>query len=107
MALFEELVYDEDGQLLNASLMDYGLPRSTDMPPIEIIHRETPSDRNPLGIKGVGEAGAIPVPAAVLSAVGAALRPLGAEIREVPLTPGRVLAALDRAADRVPEAGAA
>ncbi|HEU4673639.1 MAG TPA: molybdopterin cofactor-binding domain-containing protein, partial [Candidatus Limnocylindrales bacterium] len=105
MALFEELVYDADGQLLNASLMDYGLPRATDMPPIEIIHRETPSDRNPLGIKGVGEAGAIPVPAAVVSAVGAALRPLGAQIRDVPLTPARVLAALDAAAERTGDGG--
>jgi carbon-monoxide dehydrogenase large subunit len=107
MALFEELIYDEDGQLLNASLMDYGLPRSTDMPPVEIHHRETPSDRNPLGIKGVGEAGAIPVAAAVVSAVGAALRPLGAEIRAVPVTPARVLDALDAARARPVQAAGA
>jgi carbon-monoxide dehydrogenase large subunit len=100
MALFEELVYDDDGQLLNGSLMDYGIPRATDMPPIEVHHRETPSDRNPLGIKGVGEAGAIPVPAAVISAVGAALRTVGAELRSVPATPARVLDALDAASAR-------
>ncbi|HET7026227.1 MAG TPA: xanthine dehydrogenase family protein molybdopterin-binding subunit [Candidatus Limnocylindrales bacterium] len=100
MALFEELVYDDDGQLLNGSLMDYGIPRATDMPPIEVHHRETPSDRNPLGIKGVGEAGAIPVPAAVISAVGAALRTVGAELRTVPVTPARVLDALDAASAR-------
>jgi aerobic carbon-monoxide dehydrogenase large subunit len=100
MALFEELIYDDEGQLQNGSLMDYGMPRATDMPPIEIHHRETPSDRNPLGIKGVGEAGAIPVAAAVISAVGSALRAVGAELREVPVTPGRVLDALDAATAR-------
>lgn len=102
MAFFEELKYDGDGQLLNGSLMDYGLPRATDMPPIEIHHLETPSDRNPLGIKGVGEAGAIPVPAAVISAVGDALRGVGATLRDVPLTPERVLDALDSTTRKQP-----
>jgi carbon-monoxide dehydrogenase large subunit len=96
-ALFEELIYDEAGQLLNGTLADYGLPRATDMPPVTIIHRETPSTRNPLGIKGVGEAGAIPVPAAVSSAVSDALRALGVDRIEVPVTPARVLDALDAA----------
>jgi carbon-monoxide dehydrogenase large subunit len=90
-ALFEELVYDEMGQLVNGSLADYGMPRSTDMPPIVILHRATPSERNPLGIKGVGEAGAIPVAAVIVSAVGDALRPLGVDIATCPLTPARVL----------------
>jgi carbon-monoxide dehydrogenase large subunit len=102
MALFEELRYDESGQLQNGSLMDYGIPRATDMPPVTITHRETPSERNPLGIKGVGEAGAIPVPATVVSAVGDALRVIGAEIRAVPLTPDRVLNALDGATGQLP-----
>lgn len=90
-ALFEELVYDEMGQLVNGSLADYGMPRSTDMPPIVILHRETPSERNPLGIKGVGEGGAVPVAAVIVSAVGDALRPLGVDISTCPLTPARVL----------------
>lgn len=97
-ALLEELVYDESGQLLNGTLADYGMPRATDMPEVVVLHRETPSTRNPLGIKGVGEAGAIPVPAALVSAVGDALRDLGIERVECPLTPARVLEALDAAA---------
>jgi carbon-monoxide dehydrogenase large subunit len=96
-ALFEELVYDDSGQLQNGSLMDYGLPRATDMPLVEIHHRETPSERNPLGIKGVGEAGAIPVAAAVVGAVTDALRPLGVEILTCPLPPGKLLALIERA----------
>ena len=59
-AFYEQLVYDEQGQLLNASFMDYLLPTATDVPPIETAHRETPSPFNPLGLKGVGEAGCIP-----------------------------------------------
>jgi carbon-monoxide dehydrogenase large subunit len=99
-ALFEELVYDEMGQLVNGSLADYGMPRSTDMPPIVILHRATPSERNPLGIKGVGEAGAIPVAAVIVSAVGDALRPLGVDIATCPLTPARVLEQLAAARSR-------
>jgi len=100
-ALFEELIYDESGQLVNGTLADYGLPRSTDMPPVAVLHRETPSTRNPLGIKGVGEAGAIPVPAVMASAVGDALRTLGVERVAVPLTPSRILAAIDAATGSV------
>ena len=59
-AFYEQLVYDEQGQLLNASFMDYLLPTATDVPPIETAHRETPSPFNPVGLKGVGEAGCIP-----------------------------------------------
>ncbi len=59
-AFYEQLVYDEQGQLLNASFMDYLLPTATDVPPIETAHRETPSPFNPIGLKGVGEAGCIP-----------------------------------------------
>ncbi len=90
-SFYEQLVYDENGQLLNASFMDYLLPRSTDMPPrIEIGHLETPSPLNPMGSKGVGEAGALPVPAAFAQAVENALADYGIEILETPLSPNRL-----------------
>ena len=90
-SFYEQLVYDENGQLLNASFMDYLLPRSTDMPPrIEIGHLETPSPLNPMGSKGVGEAGALPVPAAFAQAVEDALANYGIEILEIPLSPNRL-----------------
>ena len=72
-AFYEQLVYDEQGQLLNASFMDYLLPTATDVPPIETAHRETPSPFNPLGLKGVGEAGCIPTGAVFAQAVEDAL----------------------------------
>jgi carbon-monoxide dehydrogenase large subunit len=86
-ALLEELVYDEDGQLLTGSFMDYLLPRSTGLPAIEVLHLETPSRRNPLGIKGVGEAGTIGPPAAIAGAVEDALAPFGARVTRCPLPP--------------------
>lgn len=87
-AFYEKMVYDENGQLLNASFMDYLLPRSTDMPPrIETVHLETPSPLNPLGIKGVGEAGAIPTPAVFAQAVENALADYGIVVAETPLSP--------------------
>jgi len=90
-AFYEQLVYNEEGQLLNASFMDYLLPRSTDMPPqIEIGHLETRSPLNPMGSKGVGEAGAIPTPAAFAQAVEDALSDYGVEILETPLSPNRL-----------------
>jgi len=88
---YEKLVYDENGQLLNASFMDYLLPRATDMPPhIEIEHHETPSPLNPLGTKGVGEAGAIPLPSLFAQAVEDALSDYNLEITETPLSPNRL-----------------
>jgi aerobic carbon-monoxide dehydrogenase large subunit len=86
-ALLEELVYDQDGQLLTGSFMDYLLPRSTGLPAIEVLHLETPSRRNPLGIKGVGEAGTIGPPAAIAGAVEDALAPFGARVTRCPLPP--------------------
>jgi carbon-monoxide dehydrogenase large subunit len=69
-AFYEQMVYDENGQLLNASLMDYLLPGSTEMPPkMELGHVSSPSPLNPLGVKGVGEAGAIPIPACMHQAI--------------------------------------
>ena len=89
-AFYEQLVFDDDGQLLNASFMDYLLPTASDVPPIETSHMETPSPLNPLGVKGVGEAGAIPVGAAFAQAVEDALPDRGLEILEIPLSPNRL-----------------
>jgi carbon-monoxide dehydrogenase large subunit len=92
-ALLEELVYDSNGQLITGSFMDYLPPRATDMPAIAVVHVETPSTRNPLGIKGVGEAGAIAPPAAIVNAIEDALSPFGARLVRCPSTP-RAVAAL-------------
>ncbi len=89
-AWFEQLAYDEHGQLLNASFMDYLLPTATDVPHIEIGHEETPSPLNPLGIKGAGEAGAIPVGPLYAQALEDALRSTGLEVLEIPLNPSRL-----------------
>ena len=96
-ALFEEMVYDETGQLLTGSLMDYAVPKADDLPPIETVHLEFPSPRNPLGVKGLGEGGAISPPAAIANAVEDALAPLGVLVTETPLTAARIVALLERA----------
>jgi carbon-monoxide dehydrogenase large subunit len=88
-AFFEELVYDQQGQLLNASFMDYLLPTAMDVPRIETAHRETPSPFNPLGLKGVGEAGCIPSGAVFAQAVEDALGGR-VEILEIPLSPNKL-----------------
>lgn len=91
-AFYEELVFDEFGGTTNASFMDYLLPTSTEVPAIETAHFETPSTLNPLGTKGVGEGGAIPVAAAFAQAVEDALADIapGLEILDIPLSPGRL-----------------
>ena len=86
-AFFEQLHYDESGQLLNASFMDYLLPTANDVPTIEIGHEETRSPLNPLGVKGAGEAGAIPVGPLYAQALDNALAEAGIEILEIPLNP--------------------
>jgi CO/xanthine dehydrogenase Mo-binding subunit len=101
-ALFEKLHYDENGQLLNASFMDYMLPTATDVPPIETAHIETPSPLNPLGVKGVGEAGAIPTGAAIAQAIEDALGIPGLEILEIPIPPDRLWALIEAARAKVP-----
>ena len=97
-ALFEEMVYDETGQLLTGSLMDYAIPKADDLPPIETVHLEFPSPRNPLGVKGLGEGGAISPPAAIANAVEDALAPFGVRIIETPVTAARIVALLQRRA---------
>jgi carbon-monoxide dehydrogenase large subunit len=89
-AFYEQLVYSDSGQLLNASLMDYLLPTATDVPNVETDHVETPSPLNPLGIKGAGEAGSIPVGALFAQAVEDALSDYDLEILEIPLSPNRL-----------------
>jgi aerobic carbon-monoxide dehydrogenase large subunit len=91
-ALHEQVVYDVDGQLLTSSLLDYAAPTARGLPPIEIIHHPTVSPRNALGIRGIGEAGAIGGQAAVANAIADALAPLGARVTETPLTPQRLVA---------------
>lgn len=90
-AFYEQLIYDENGQLVTASFMDYLMPQASDMPAkTDLGHVETPSPLNPLGIKGVGEAGAIPTPAAFAQAVENALYDVQFEIDETPLNPSKL-----------------
>jgi len=102
-ALLEEIRYDEDGQLLTGTLADYLLPTAADVPEVLLESHETPSPLNPLGLRGVGEGGAIAPPAVLANAVEDALAERGAVVRRTPLTPEsvRTLAGLQRVA--VPE----
>jgi carbon-monoxide dehydrogenase large subunit len=94
-ALFEHCLYDEQGQLLNANMMDYLVPMAGEMPDMTIGHVVTPTKDSELGAKGAGEAGTAGAPACVMNAINDALRPLGAApITRMPITPERVLAAL-------------
>ena len=97
-ALLEEMVYDSDAQLLTGSLADYLIPTAVDMPTIEIIHRETPSPLNALGVKGLGEGGAIAPPVVIANAVCDALRPVGFEVFATPLRPRVLVEAMAGAA---------
>jgi len=95
-ALLEEIRYDEDGQLLTGTLMDYLVPTADDVPRIEIEHLETPSPHTEGGIKGVGEGGTIAPPAALANALADALRDWSPQVDRLPLTPERVLAIVER-----------
>jgi carbon-monoxide dehydrogenase large subunit len=97
-ALCEHCVYDDAGQLLSATLMDYAVPTAHDVPPIETHHIETPAPGIAGGFKGAGEAGATGAPAAILNAVNDALAPLGVMLTDQPVTPARVIQALGRSA---------
>ncbi|MGD9530170.1 xanthine dehydrogenase family protein molybdopterin-binding subunit [Pseudonocardia sp.] len=110
-ALYEELVYDEHGQLATTTYLDYLVPPISVAPPVGFTHLETPSATSPSGAKGMGESTMVSVPAAILNAVNDALAPLGAEVRHLPATPERVLSAIAEAgragggATRVASAG--
>jgi aerobic carbon-monoxide dehydrogenase large subunit len=93
-ALFEQVVYDDEGQLVTGSFVDYALPTSSDLPSFETDRQETPSPVNSLGVKGVGEAGTIASSPTVVNAVVDALRPLGVDFINMPLTPMRVWQAI-------------
>lgn len=95
-ALFEECVYDGQGQMVNASMADYLVPMAGEMPDIDVAHVSTPTADSALGAKGAGEAGTAGAASAVLNAVNDALAPLGVKIWDIPLTPERVLRALGR-----------
>lgn len=90
-ALLEHLVYDENGQLLSQTLMDYLLPTSLDVPNIEVHHLETPSPSTLGGFKGMGEGGAIAPLPALANAVTDALAPFGVSVDSLPLSPDRIL----------------
>jgi carbon-monoxide dehydrogenase large subunit len=90
----EAIVYDRDGQCLTTTLMDYAIPRATDVPGLLIEKMHTASPRNPLGAKGLGEAGCIAMPPAVVNAAVDALAPLGVTHLDMPLTPERLRVAL-------------
>jgi aerobic carbon-monoxide dehydrogenase large subunit len=96
-ALFEEAVYDEDGNLLTGSMVNYLVPTAAELPSFEVGRTETPSSTNPLGVKGVGETGTIASTAAVMNAVVDALSPYGITDLEMPATPERVWRAIEEA----------
>ena len=94
-ALFEEMPYDSQGQPLASTLADYLLPGATDIPNIRLLHMETPSPYTNLGQKGVGEGGAIGPAGAIANAINDALAPLGVEICQIPVTPRRIIEAIE------------
>jgi carbon-monoxide dehydrogenase large subunit len=98
--LLEEIAYDPAGQLLTGSLADYLVPTAGDIPEIAMVHQHTPSPLNPLGVKGVGEGGAVAPPAAIANAVSDALAPFGAEFNTTPIKPEQIIQAV-RAARRL------
>jgi carbon-monoxide dehydrogenase large subunit len=99
-ALYEEIVYDENGAPLTATLADYLTPTAHEIPTIELHHMETPSTQSLTKAKGLGEGGGIGAPAAVINAINDALAPFGVEIDEMPATPQRIRAALRKAETR-------
>jgi len=103
-ALFEEIVYDQSGNIQTATLADYTPPTTREIPHIELHHIETPTDASITGAKGLGEGGAIGAPAAIVNAVNDALSPFGVSIDEIPATPQRILAALRKAQASPPRA---
>ncbi len=99
-ALWEEAVYDDDGQLLTGTMLDYAIPRADHLPEIEVYSTVTPSPHHPLGVKGVGEAGTIASTAAVYNAVMDALQPFNIQPLGMPMTPERVWRAVKDAQGR-------
>ena len=96
-AMYEQVVYDEAGQLVTGTFVDYALPTAAEMPTFETDRTETPSPVNSMGVKGVGEAGTIAASPTIVNAVVDALRPLGVTFMDMPLTPMRVWQAIEEA----------
>ncbi|HEV7393700.1 MAG TPA: molybdopterin cofactor-binding domain-containing protein, partial [Burkholderiales bacterium] len=96
-ALYEEIPYDDNGQPLASTFLDYMIPGATEVPDVRVLHMETPSPYTEFGQKGIGEGGAIAPPAAIVNAVNDALAELGVELTESPVTPRKVLAAIEAA----------
>jgi carbon-monoxide dehydrogenase large subunit len=93
-ALFEECLYDAEGQLLNGNMADYLVPMAAEMPDIVCAHVETPTEQSELGAKGAGEAGTAGAPGAVMNAINDALAPFGVRVTSQPFTPEKILVAL-------------
>ncbi|MDP2607183.1 MAG: molybdopterin-dependent oxidoreductase [Deltaproteobacteria bacterium] len=96
-ALYEEVIYDENGQILNGSYMDYYLPGAMEVPRMEVAHIETPTPLNPLGCKGTGEGGTIPAPTAVALAIEDALSDLNVKVNRIPVSPEVLLKSIEDA----------
>ncbi|HEY5650097.1 MAG TPA: molybdopterin cofactor-binding domain-containing protein, partial [Acidimicrobiia bacterium] len=96
-ALFEEAIYDSNGNMLTTSLMDYPIPTAGDLPTFELTRTTTPSPVNPMGVKGIGEAGTIGSAQTIVNAVVDALEPLGVKHIDMPLRPKRVWQAMQSA----------
>ena len=96
-ALLEEFHYDAEGQLVTVSLADYLLPTASDVPSLQLVHQHSPSPLNPLGVKGVGEGGAIAPPVAIANAVCDALAPFGIELNRTPVRPDHLVHAIRQA----------
>ncbi len=96
-ALYEETVYDESGQILTGTLVEYMIPSAAELPRFETARTVTPSPSNPLGVKGIGEAGTIAASAAVVNAAVDALSGIGVRHLEMPMQPGRVWEAIQQA----------
>src|SRR5437762_1672697 len=99
-ALHEEMPFSDEGQPLASTLADYILPGAGEIPAVEIFHTSSPSPNTEFGVKGIGEGGAIGPPAAILNSINDALRALGAEVTDCPVSPRRLLAAIAAARDR-------
>ena len=99
-ALLEWMGYDDSAQPITTSFADYLLPGACDVPAVKAVHIETPSPLNPLGVKGAGEGGTIPAPAAIVAAIENALDPFGVKLNESPMTPDRIVAAIRKARRR-------
>ena len=98
--LLEEIIFDGQAQLVTGSLSDYLVPTACDIPPVQVLHRETPSPLNELGVKGLGEGGAIAPPVVLANAVCDALAPIGLQIFATPLRPAALVAAMQESRSR-------